>query len=620
MKLLQSFGLRENNGFAYLSALLIWLKTYFVQRFCFVLPVKGWYQELIIFISPLSSVLVLLSLIMIFLRRGVRAAVIAASAFTSLLLLADLVYFRFYNDFITIPVLFQSDNLGDLWGSIFSLLRPLDLLIFTDTLALAVAACAMGCRAAAWGKYRIAAALVLAFMVFSTNLSMANTVRPELLERTFDRQIMVKSIGAYNYHLYDALVNAQMGSKKAFASNGDLVEIENFLRQIPKDEIDAEMFGIAKGYNVFLISMESLQSFVIGRSIEGNEITPFLNRLIKDSIYFENFYHQTGQGKTSDAEFLADTSLYPLPSGAVYFTHAQNAYDTLPKILKKLGYYTAVFHANDPSFWNRGHMYPTMGYERFFAASDYNITEQNSIGWGLKDISFFEQTTDLAKSLPEPFFAKLITLTNHYPFELTAGDRFIPEYTSRSQTLNRYIATVRYMDEALKRFFDKVKEEGLYERSIFVLYGDHYGISQKHRKAMAGLLGKEKLTPFDHAQLQRVPLIIHIPGSAGKRMKTVGGQVDLKPTVLHLLGEETVGEINFGHGLFAKNRPEFAVFRDGSFVTDRYVFTENTCYDKATGEKTDKARCEPFRELADKHLTYSDQIIYGDLLRFNPRF
>jgi lipoteichoic acid synthase len=238
---------------------------------------------------------------------------------------------------------------------------------------------------------------------------------------------------------------------------------------------------------------------------------------------------------------------------------------------------------------------------------------------GIKDKDFFEQSIPYLKTLPQPFYTKFITLTNHFPFELGEEDKMVPEYTSNSRTLNRYFPTVRYMDESLKTFIEGLKKEGLYENSIIILYGDHYGISENHNKAMAQYLGKEEITPFDHVQLQRVPFIIHIPGVTDKHPKViskVSGQIDVKPTLLHLLGIDTKEDIHFGQDLFAEDKMDFAVLRDGSFITKDYVFKANVCYDKKTGLKTDISYCEPYMEKAKQELDYSDKIVYGDLLRF----
>lgn len=600
----------------YLAVFMIWFKTYVTHRFHFDLPVSGLYQELILFISPVSSILVMLGLSLAFLRNRSYIAILLVSMISGFLLFVNMLYYRFFNDFITLTVLLRSTQLGHLRGSILDLLRPSDFLVFVDSVILFILIYRSKRRRVCVSRAHIVCMIMFAVTLFSLNLEMVDKIRPELLTRTFDRQIVVKNIGAFNYLMYDTVVTARMKAKTVSAGSKDLEIVKTYLESTPKDVLDPKMFGLAKGRNVFLISLESVQSFLLEKQIFDQEITPFLNSLMKNSFYFDQFYHQTGHGKTSDAEFIIDTMLYPLPSGAVFFTHSQNTYHSMPNQLKKNGYYPVVLHGNNKTFWNRDQMYKTMGYERFFSAEEYDITEKNSVGWGLKDLPFFEQSMDKLRALPQPFYAKLITLTNHHPFELNPEDRLLPPYHSNSETLNNYIETVRYTDEALKHFFKMIKAAGLYDNSVFILYGDHYGISKKHRKEMAEFLGKEKLTPFDHVQLQQVPLFIHIPGVKGGKMSVVSGQIDLKPTILHLLGNGSAQGLGFGHDLFAINKPQFAVMRDGSFVTEHYVYSGNKCYSKPSGEKTDSALCEPFRKKAQNHLRYSDKIIFGDLNRF----
>ncbi|MFD2673453.1 LTA synthase family protein [Marinicrinis sediminis] len=593
---------------------MIWFKTYMVQRFQLDLPVESMFQEFILLITPISSSLLLLGFALLFMRKRSNLAVILVSVFTSVILIADLIYYRFYTDFITLPVLFQTKNMSDLGGSIWELFHFTDLWIFLDTIVLLVLAYGKKVPQIRIHRPELVSVFAMAILVFFVNWTMAEMVRPQLLTRTFDRNIVVKSIGSYNYHLYDVVLNSRMKSKKVFADSEDLVDAESYLKSSPQN-LPSELQGIAKGKNVFLISLESLQSFVIDRKMFNQEITPFLNDLIEDSFYFENFYHQTGQGKTSDAEFIIDNSLYGLPSGAVYFTHAQNSYTGTPEMLKEEGYTSAVFHANDASFWNRELMYDSMGYDEYFAKPYYTINEENSVGWGLKDIEFFEQSMPLVKSLEKPFYAKFLTLTNHHPYVIEPEDAMIPNFTSGDGSFDRYFATVRYLDESMKRFFEEVKANGLYEDSIFVLYGDHYGISENHNRAMGEFLNKE-ITPYDSVQLQRVPLIIHIPGTDGERIDTVSGQIDIKPTILNLLGVETPHGMMFGHDLFSANHPNAAVLRNGSFIAEDVLYAQNTCYDRETGVEVEDEACDPYREKAENDLRYSDEIIYGDLLRF----
>jgi lipoteichoic acid synthase len=606
--------------FVLIATILLWIKTYIVYKTSFDIEIESWKQEFILFINPLSFLLFVFGF-SFFMKEKIRNRYIIITSFlTSLVLYANVMFYRFFNDFITLPVLFQTSNMGDLGNSVFELFRFTDLVMFADVVLLAwlvrKKSTLVHFEPVTKRERRAYYFTVAAIALF--NLGLAETERPELLTRTFDREMLVKNIGTYNYHIYDIVLQSKSKAQRALADSSELADIENYIRANEKAP-NKELFGIAKNRNVIIVSMESLQSFVINNTVNGQEITPFLNDFIKQSYYFDNFYHQTGQGKTSDAEFLIENSLYPLGRGAVFFTHATNEYTATPEILKKHGYYSAVFHANNKSFWNRDIMYQALGYDRYFSLTDFEVNEQNSVGWGLKDKHFFEQSIQHLKTIPQPFYTKFITLTNHFPFELGEEDKMVPEYTSNSRTLNRYFPTVRYMDESLKTFIEGLKKEGLYENSIIILYGDHYGISENHNEAMAQYLGKEEITPFDHVQLQRVPLIIHIPGVTDKHPKViskVSGQIDVKPTLLHLLGIDTKDDIHFGQDLFAKDKMDFAVLRDGSFITKDYVFKENVCYDKKTGLETDVSHCEPYMEKAKQELDYSDKIVYGDLLRF----
>ncbi|MHC0035921.1 LTA synthase family protein [Pseudoneobacillus sp. C159] len=599
-----------------MAILLLWLKTYIVYKTSFDIKIENWKQEFILFINPLSFLMFVFGFGFFMKEKNRKRFVLFTSFMISATLFANVMFYRFFNDFLTIPVLFQTSNMSDLGSSVNELLNVTDLFYFADFFILVafISFKPNFIRHLEFSKSVRRAYFLLAIAIAFFNLGLAESERPQLLTRTFDREILVKNIGTYNYHIYDAFLQSKSSAQRALADGSELVDIDNYIRA-GYNEPNDKMFGIAKGKNVILISMESTQNFVINETVNGEEITPFLNDFIKESYYFENFFHQTGQGKTSDSEFIVENSLYPLSRGAVFFTHSGNEYNATPEMLSKNGYFTASLHANNKSFWNRDIMYKSLGYQRYYSMTDYDIQEENSVGWGLKDKDFFEQSITHLKEMPKPYYAKFITLTNHFPFELNEEDKMIEPFNSSSNTLNNYFLTVRYQDEALKHFITRLKEEGLYDDSIIILYGDHYGISENHNRAMGQYLGTE-VTPFVSTQLQRVPLIIHIPGKKGKTISTVSGQIDVKPTILHLLGIDTKQDIEFGSDLFSKNKLEFTVLRDGSFITKDYVYTRDICYDKKTGEPTDQSVCQPYMEKAKNELEFSDKIIYGDLLRF----
>jgi len=597
-----------------------WLTTYFGYLTSFNMKIDNLMQEFILFMNPLSFLLFVYG-VALFMKSTKRRNIylLMVGLMTSIIMFSNAVFYRFFNDFITLPVLFQTSNFGDLKSSITANLHLTDIFFFTDVLIIYLAIRFIPERERTEQRGKIARKLyfVMTAAVMMVNLGLAEMERPQLLTRSFDRELLVKNIGTYNYHIYDLFIQSKSHAQRALADGSELVEVGNYINANYAAP-DPDMYGVAKDRNLIVISLESLQSFVINQEMDGHVITPFLNELTNDpdTFYFDNFYHQTGLGKTSDSEFLLENSLYPRNGSAVFFTHSGNTYQSMAEQLGQKGYFTNVMHANNRSFWNRDIMYGALGIDKFYDIESYEVGEGQAVNWGMKDIPFFDQSVELMKDMPQPFYSRLITLTNHHPFDLDEEDKLIPAYNSNSNTLNKYFQTVRYMDEAVKALFDDLKASGLYDNSIIVMYGDHYGISENHNKAMGMYLDKE-ITPYDNAKLQRVPLYIHIPGyGKGKTIDEVSGQIDLRPTILHLMGVETKENMQLGADIFSPEHEPFVIFRDGRFVTDKAVFTQDVCYDSETGEEIDRATCEPFIERSTINLDYSDRIINGDLLRF----
>lgn len=621
---------RERLPLYIVASFLFGLKTYIVYRFMFSIELENYMQELIIFINPFVSAFIFFAFSVWFGNESRQMKFIRyAMIIGTLIIYFNLVFYRSFTDFITVPQLFQVSNAVDLGSSVLSLIKIYDLFIFIDVVVIWYLS-----KQTPWKKgvnYHRGGkvfSLAISLVLLTGNFLLAEMDRPQLFTRAFDREYLVKNIGLFNYHVYDIAVHSKVKTQSAFADGNELYEINQYINDEIRSDTQSDLFGMAEGKNIVFISAESLQTFVINNDLYGETITPFLNSLIEDesTYYFENFYHQTEQGKTSDSEFLIENSLYPSSRGAVFFTHGENEYNSMPKLLKEKNYFSAVLHANNKSFWNREQVYNSMQFDHFYEKEFYDVNEENSVGWGLKDKPYFEQSIKYLKEMKQPFYAKFITLTNHFPFELDEEDRSIGTYDSNSNTLNNYFPTVRYMDEAIEDFFNLLKEADLYEDSIIVIMGDHNGISANHNKAMSQFLGKEEITPYDYIQLQRVPLFIHIPGhDKGKVMSKIAGQIDIKPTLLHMVGIETNQDIYFGNDLFRDDRKDFIALRNGDFISEQFISTSGICYERETGEiieaeagdeNNEITPCTPISQQIDHELSYSDEIIYGDLFRF----
>lgn len=608
-------------SFFFLAVILFWIKTYIAYKVEFNLGINNKIQEFLLFINPISSAILFLAFGLFFKGKGRNIAIIVINFLLSFLLYANIVYYRFFNDFITVPVLTQAktNSIGNLGDSAFALMKPYDVLYFLDTIILILLVVFKVVKPQGKIGWRpVAGVFMSGFIIFMVNLGLAESDRPELLQRTFDRNYIVKYLGMYNYAVYDMIQNVRSSAQRALADSSDIADIENYVKS-NYAEPNPQYFGKAKGKNVIFVSLESFQNFMIDYKLNGREVTPFLNSLAhdKNTFYFDNFFHQTGQGKTSDAEFMMENSLFPLPQGSVFTNKALNTYQATPAILKTHGYTSAAFHGNTKTFWNRDEMYKSLGYDYFFDSAYYDMNDKDVLNYGLKDKPFFRESMPLLKSLKQPFYAKFITLSNHFPFPLDEGDTDFPAGDFGDSIVNHYFQTAHYMDEALKQFFDDLKKSGLYDNSIIVLYGDHYGISENHNDAMAKVMGKE-ITPFENAQLQRVPLFIHVPGVKGGVMHEYAGDVDVRPTILHLLGIDTKDYIEFGTDLLSKQHRQIVPFRNGDFVTPQYTYVSGKCYSNATGKQVpNKNACSRPNKQVKTMLDFSDRVVYGDLLRFH---
>lgn len=611
-------------GFFLLAVFLLWIKTYLIQLTQFDLGIENRIQQFLLFLNPLGSSLFVLGIALFFKGRKKYIGLIVIDFLMSFLLYANVLYYRFFNDFITLPTIFQTQNFGDVSSSVTSLLKPYDFLFFLDIILLIglLASKLVKIEAINFNRRKKAALFSLALGISCLNLALAEADRPQLLKRGFDRNYIVKYLGMYNYTIYDAVQSTKASAQRVTADSSDITEVINFTHS-NYAEPNPAYFGIGKGMNVIYFHLESIQSFLLDYQLHGEEVTPFLNSLMREenTVYFDNFFHQTAQGKTADAEFILENSLYGLSQGSAFTTKGLNTYQAAPAILGQQGYTSAVFHGNSGSFWNRNEIYKSFGYDKFFDSNYYEMKKEDLADYGLMDKPFYEQSIPLLESLPQPFMAKFITVTNHYPYPIADELATIAPHTTGDKSVDTYFQTARYADEALAQFFNYLKESGLYDNSIIIMYGDHYGISKNHNKAMSQVLDKE-ITAFENTALQRVPLFIRVPGMQGGINHEYAGQIDILPTLLHLLGIDTKEYVQLGTDLFSENHDEVIPFRNGEFVSPTITAIDGKYYDSVTGlqltaeQEEQLEAAKQFKEIVTTKLALSDKVVNGDLLRF----
>ncbi len=619
-------------GFLSLLVVLFWIKTILVYLIDFHLGVKGIYQYFVMLINPFATTLLLFS-IGLYVKRTLPSYITMFLIYVAntALLLFSVIYYREFTDFMTINVIFGYSAVSQgLSGSSFALLKPEDVIILGDVVLVLLGLLTKLIKLDKRPIKKKSAAAISSFAIFALmfNIVLGEIDRPQLLTRTFDRNYLVKYLGIDTFTVYDGLKTAKNNQARSRADGADLNNIlqytsNHYAKPNPK------LFGAGKGKNIIVIHLESFQQFLINYKLDGKEVTPFLNSLYnsKDMYSFENFFNQVGQGKTSDAENMLETGTFGLPQGSLFSAlGTDNTFEGAPAILNQEGgYSSAVFHGNNGSFWNRNSVYPNLGYQNFFDASYFNQDSNNLSEYGLKDKLLFHDSVKYLERLQQPFYAKFITVSNHFPYNLDKENADFPTADTSDNSINNYFVTAHYLDQAVEEFFDYLKSSGLYDNSVIMLYGDHYGISDTRNVKLAKLLGKSSSTwsDYDNTQLQRVPFMLHIPGEHdGGVQKQYGGEIDVLPTLLHLAGIDSSKYIQFGTDLFSPEHDQTVAFRNDNFVTPNYTVIGNTIYQNGTGDVVTHPSADVKKELQEKsnqvthELSLSDSLNNKNLLRF----
>lgn len=627
-------------GFIVLLLLSYWTKSLWAYFVDFHLDLSSLFQYLIAIFNPIPLALLLLGLAL-YIKNTKLFYGIAITIYLVLFLwlFSNVVYYREFADYISVSTMMATSSVSTGLGeTALELFNLWDLVYFADFIIIAIVLRKKPYKLnpKPFSKRASFAVSSLAILLFSVNLFTAEIDRPELLTRGFSNTYIVRALGLPAFFTYNAHQTYTAEKERSDATAEDLVPVEEYVQEHYASP-NSDYFGIAKGRNVIYLHLESLQQFVIDYKLNVDgveyEVTPFLNSLYhsQSTLAFSNFFNQVKAGKTSDAETMIETSLFGLNQGSFMVQYGgSNTQQAAPYILSQNGGYTsAVFHGNSASFWNRNNTYKQWGYNYFFDQSYFSeATEENSFQYGLNDKIMFADSIQYLERLQQPFYAKFITVSHHYPYTSSLiGDEIgFPLADTPDETINGYFATANYLDASIKAFFDYLKATGLYENSIIVLYGDHYGISNSRNPDLAPLIGKDSQTwsDFDNAMMQRVPYMIVVPGMTnGGIIDTFGGQIDALPTLEHLLGIEANNYLQVGQDMLSSEHSQVVALRTaGNFITPKYTSYGGKIYYTETGveitnpDEVTQKEIDDIKAAAAAQLSASDAIQTGDLIRF----
>lgn len=497
--------------------------------------------------------LAILFIPLLFVRKRKNLLTIILASLISILILIDNVYFSYFASLPTAGLISSMGQASDVGPAIADLVHWQMLFYFVDVL-IAIISLGHIKRLFKWLGERydlsksdyispigISVVILISFWVAIMNVGYDKLA--EVIDRGYDTVSTSQYYGIMMAHTIDVARFI-----KEETSNLSVTEEANLSKWVKDNkpvQVTSDLNGVAKGKNVILIQVESLGGFVVDQKVNNKEVTPNLNKLVASSQYFPNDRFLIGGGHSSDSDFVANTSYYPLTDASAFVLYGRDDFTSLPKVLTSNGYNSTAYHGYNRNFWNRDIAISSLGYQKFYAADNYK--KGAMINLGLNDGDFLSETADYIKKQPKPSFSYVITLSSHVPFATTDKTRDLGLKSSDyPNQVGDYLETINYTDRMLGEFFEKLKSADLYDDSLIVVYGDHVPVLSKFTAGSIqydpeGIQGKE------------VPLIIKLPNETeGYVYKDKGTNLDIMPTVLDLTGIKT-SNLMFGQSLFATN-------------------------------------------------------------------
>lgn len=555
------------------------------------------------FLAEALSILVLfcaVELIFPVKRKGVVYQII--NFLFSFLLFAVTLYYAHFGTVPTYVVLSELNQVPQIRASVNALLRPEQFLYFADFVVLVVwgivsllltrrksareglrfqTAVVKRLRSGWIWKLGIAVVMIVSVVISAASVRTGSKIDNELFR--------AEKIGLLNFQVDAALRNYE---EEKMIAEGNLQETKSKISDLQSTypyrvdsqvngngELEPQYFGAAKGKNLIVIQMESFQNFPIHLSVGGQEITPVLNGLIKEGIYFPHVFQQIGPGNTSDAEFMSNTSIYPTAAVAMSKGYGNRELPSLPRLLQKQGYVANTFHINNVTFWDRNKLYPALNFNQYYDKPYYNNDHFNNFGASDEEMYRvgMEQLSELHQQ-GKSFYAQFVTTSSHSPFTVPEDRRQIKLTADLEGTnLGNYITAVNYTDYAIGKLIEQLKEADMWDDTMLVIYGDHFGLQPSDTSAeeIKSRLG----IPYDNIISRfNIPFIVHIPGqNLGITSDQSGGQVDMMPTMANLLGISLKDEgftalgqdlLNIDHNVFGMRY----YLPTGSFFNDEILF------------------------------------------------
>ena len=543
-------------------------------------------------IGTACFITVLICLICVLPNRPRIITVLTVNLLISILLLSDELYYSYSNNVLSLAQITNLQYGEEIISTLPSLIKIKHILYFLDIILILVLITLKKVQLIQKEKKtkkQIIGKILIGVLGIVIFIYIGNDYVQKSKDKSYNKDLQIKDSTIFGYHIYDIESTLNIKNNVKYSDYDEMIKDYEKLKNdydVRYNQIESYYDGILEGKNIIILQLESIQEFVVDKKINGKEITPNLNKFLRENIEFSNM-HMQSYSSTADSEHSTITSIYPMENGMSFSKYFANNYDDLFKMFNNAGYHTSYMHGNYPYFWNRGNVYGRLNLDELNLKEQFDDVSEEISGY-LSDELLYKQSVQKLKTYRTPFISYIVSASSHTPFNLEGlQDRSkininIGEF--KDTFFGNYLESANYADYAFGVFIDELKKEGLYEDTAILVFGDHNGVNMYDEKLIEFLnMLDNNLTDIDlKLNYTRVLCGLKIPGLKNLKIEKPVNKLDIKPTLTYLAGIED--GFSLGTNMFGKK--DFVCLNNERIISSKYYYDEKW-YDIYTGKEVD---------------------------------
>lgn len=581
-------------------------------------------------IGTISFLITLICLLCIIPNKFRIKVTMIIDCLVSILLCADNLYYTYSSNFLSVSQMTNLQYTEEIMGTLPSLIEFSQIIYFLDIILIAILYLTKILKTnkeQSYSNKQKLTNLVIVLIGVIIFWSIGYNYIQKGTEKSYNKDLQIAEATIYGYHISDIINSFNYNKSAVYKEYGEMIIDYNILKEEYYQnyaELKYDLEGILENKNILIVQLESVQEFVVNKTINGKEITPNLNKFLNENIEFTNM-HMQSYSSTADSEYTFVTSTYPMENGMSFSKYFLNTYDNIFEMFNRKDYYTSYMHGNVASFWNRGNVYSRMNLNDTVFLDKFEEQSEMISGY-LSDELFYKQAVEKIQNQDTPFMTFLVSSSSHTAFDL-------PGIIHKEQKINidvgkykdtffgNYLEAMNYADYAFGILIDELEQSELYDELGILVFGDHNGLSMYDEELQEFLKENNlSLTDIDlKLNYTRVLCGMKIPNVKEHiKIDKAVNKLDLKPTFAYLCNLED--GFSLGTNIFASK--DFVCLNNGRIITQDYYYDEDW-YDIATGENVnldnisqeEREKLEQYYNYMKKELDISFSVNINDLLK-----